>query len=601
MGRGRPPKPGTVEEKAAARRERVRNNVRALRERRKHEATALAGQASTKSTSVPRRIGWLDDGNDSSDDEGPQQLYGSTSGSRKSSTTSISNSAYDIDRRKESTFGMTSAVDTKGSYSMAFIGTMRTNFLPDSVYLPSNIDNTPGRPWESSQFLWTPCAFWVTTAFAKASTQDTGLLKTAVLACGMLLKSFEVQDQSLRIAALEMYRRSLLGIRKSLEPMATDRSVRPKDPVALYLSCHAAAMFELIVNSDLAATMHHLRGVSHLICHLGDGRDEYEQSVAWLLLQDYRLAELGLCLKYRYTSFSSVKWRQFENSAFDNPNHDSRNLFVNVTDIGDKISAVMVRLDTIRLDLRRPHAVIEIRKCLDALTDIYSTYNVLYARVVEHFGTSFVYSDKVSVGSTQVSVKFQTYDIGCAWCYNLMTQVYCIETIIDAVKLLIESETHSSLGSSPAESKASGRSDESWEETIPDKFANLEKLKELRALHRSLSVKLTQSIGYFLQTDKGITGQALAIFPLDTATTMLDIEFVRLQEDVAKFIDHSKSAEFQELQKDVQNIAQARKFCKQLQERAQSFGLPPFREAANTTYVSTLKEDRLNYRAAPSP
>lgn len=600
MGRGRPPKPGTAEEKAAARRERVRNNVRALRERRKQEATQanpIIGQDQFK---LERRD--YEDEDDTFDDDGTDQTITLISGSRKSSTSSTATATYMIDRRGDRKVGMLSSMNSRSPYAMAFIGTMRANFLPDSVYLPPAVGNAESRPWESRQFLWTPCAFWITSAFAKASAQDTSVLKTTILAIGMVLKSFEFQDPSLRIAALELYRRSLHGIRKALEPLISNQATRPKDSVTLYLSCHAAAMFELIINSDLTATMHHLRGVSHLISHLGEGEDEEGQSMAWLLLQDYRLAELGLCLKYRYTSFSSLKRRQFENSLGERSaaGCNSNNLFIKVTDIGDEITAVMVQLDIIRPKLQRPGAEAKLRSYLNTLTGIWSKYETLYALVVQNCGPSFVYQDKDSSGLADGSVRFATYDIGAAWCYNLMTQVYCLETSIDAMNMLLEVEMYQSPDASPAESKDSGRSEESCEESNADQFDSMEKLKELRRTHRSTSIKLTQCIQYFLQTDKGVTGQALAIYPLDAAIGLLRCEFLRLQQDIAQFTGHHASPEFEELQKDVANIAAARRFCQELQERAKSFGLPAFQGAGNE-YVASLNRDRLNFGEPSHP
>lgn len=602
MGRGRPPNPGTVEEKAAARRERVRNNVRALRQRRKIEA-ALA-DSSSGSDQHEDQSSTYKDGDTPSDDEASNEQDTVRATSRKSSNTSASSVMLLMRRQDDSKTRMLSAVNSGKLYSMAFIGTMRANFLPDAVYLPPATDNTQNQPWESDQFLWTPCAFWVTRAFAKASTQDTGLLKTAVLAIGMVMKSLEFQDQSLRVAALEMYARCIQGIRKSLEPLIADRSKRPQDSVAFYLSCHAAAMFELILNSDLSATMHHLRGVSQLICHLGDGRDRDGQSIAWLLLQDYRFAELGLCLKYRYISFSSVKHRQFENSSRLtrhqelNPHHNSHNLLVKITDIADEITAVMVQLDIVRPRLHMPESITKVRECLSTLTGIWEGYSALYASVIQFCGPSFIFRDTETPGPADGSVKFKTYDIGAAWCYNLMTQVYCLETSIDATTLLLEFDCFTSSHASPADSRVSGGSNESYEEVPPGGVATLKKLRELRKLHRAVCIKLTQCIQYFLQTDKGVTGQALAIFPLDAAINMLECENVRLQGDLSNSVGNaSSSSDFDDLQTDIANVKEAKIFCKQLQERAKAFGLPAFHEAGNE-YVSSLHQDQVVFAAS---
>lgn len=615
MGRGRPPKPGTVEEKAAARRERVRNNVRALRERRKKEAAIVGQLTGTKSLVVE----WFDDEDSTTQTEvdTPNSSTG-VAGSRKSSdtsdfslssTTGHGGALYLVSRRNTAKTMFPSTIDTQSPYAAALLATVRGQFLPDSIYLPPAIGNTKGKPWESDQFLWTPCAFWVTSAFAKASCHETSLLKTSLLAIGMLLKGLEFQDSSLKIASLEMYRRSLQGIRKSLEPLTEPNPKKPKDAVALYLSCHAAAMFELIQNSDLSATMYHLRGVSHLICHLGDGGDEDHQSMAWLLLQDYRFAEMALCLKYRYTSFSSIKRRQFENANFGRfqlskrssaaHGRTSHNMLVTITDMADDICAIMVQLDCLRTQLSRPDAPIKIRRLLERLDLISIGFKYLHEQLVLRFGTNFLYKDTYGDGPAPGSVKFGTFDIGAAWCYYLMVQIYCFETSIDATALLLRICNDLNSMPSPPESKHSGQSDETNVESV-DEFVSLDRLHELRKLHRSTCIQLSQCLQYFLQIDKGITGQGLAIFPLDAAIAMLEVEIERLQTDLRNAQEAAKDILYiSRIRKDLAGVNDAREFCSKMQERAKQFGLPSFHSAGTADPAEKYQAPN-TVRVAPS-
>lgn len=595
MGRGRPPKPGTAEEKAAARRERVRNNVRALRERRRKEA---AGAEEVKALS--QLVSELSEESDSVAASETNEDDVISPGSSNTSIVQLNANEEPPainDRRSPVTLLLPASPDSKSPFASALLATMRKSFLPAAVYLPAAIDSTRGKPWESDQFLWTPCAFWITSAFTKASNQDSSILKTALLAIGLILKSFEYQDAALKLAALEMYRRSLQGIRRLLEPLILNND-RPKDAVSLYLACHAAAMFELILNSDLSATMHHLRGVSQLICHLGDGSDEDGQSVAWLLLQDYRFAEMGLCLKYRYTSFSSMKRQQFERTSFGRlglvnrttsaHGHRSHNMLVKITDVADEISSIMVQIDSLRPFLYKATTITKIARLLDDLNLVWEGYRQLHENLILYCGT-FIHEDRDADGPATGSLKFKSFDIGAAWCYNLMTQLYCLETKIDATDLL--SQMKNRLGSSP-----SNRNESDDAEQISNPNHNHTQphgMQELRRLHRAICVQLTRCLQYFLQTDKGITGQALAIFPLDAAICMLEVELQRLRFDlsVAETREDS-STDSTEISKKIATMEDAKGFCWKMQQRAEAFGLPSFRGAGGA-YVSSLKEDAI--------
>lgn len=603
MGRGRPPKPGTVEEKAAARRERVRNNVRALRERRKIEATLVNNVISADQI----KIEWREPRKESEDDNSGKSSGGSVSPTDCTDTSFITSSDSNrgmalllVCERNGAKVVLPTNLDNKSPYTTALLATMRQNFLPDTIYLPPAINNTAAKPWESEHFLWTPCAFWVTTAFAKASSQETSLLKSCLLAIGMIMKSLEFQDNSLKLMALEMYRRALGGIRKSLDTLMSDKSPAPKDPVSLYLSCHAAAMFELILNSDLSATMQHLRGVSQLICHLGDGRDEDGQSIAWLLLQDYRFAEMALCLKYRYSSYSSIKRYEFEKKTFGRLSlsnrsssahgHGSHNLLVKVTDIADRISAIMVKLDSIRSQMHRPDAAVRLRQLLESLNVIWDIFTDLHSKLRSHYGPTFVDEDVGAEGPAPGSFKFKTFDIGAAWCYNLMTQAYCLETSVDAANLLLQLK-RSSKSVSPFYSTESNLDDDEVVDILIDDFVSEARVHDLRRLHRVVCIKLTQCLQYFLQADKGITGQALAIFPLDAALGQLDIEMARLELDLQKAERGSNDAdEIRMINENLASLADAKDFCGKLQDRAKAFGLPSF-AAAGTPAVHSLHGD----------
>ena len=548
--RGRPPKPGTTEEKAAARRERVRNNVRALRERRKKEAQE---QADSNGTLVIRRESTDETDETASFSGSRKESIAAQTGlpEKKSKTLSLVNSRNNV------SLPLPFSIDSKSPYAIALMATVRVQFLPDSIYLPPTVDGVTLKPWESDQPLWTPCAFWVTSAFTKASGQESSLLKTSLLAIGTLLKSLEFNDPELRAASSELYRRCLQGIRKALEPLLSGSNERPKDTVALYLACHAAAMYELCQSSDLKTAMYHLRGVSHLICHLGDDRDVDAQSVAWLLLQDYRMAEMGLCMKFRYCSYSSLKKRQFQNQSAEQKrslsrsmHSDSSNVLVAITDIADGICEVMVDFDAIKHDPVDSSFLEQCRRMVEKLDSLETRFKPLFDFLAYKFGPAFISIDTESDGPGSASLKFKTFDIGAAFCYGIMTELHCLETQIEIAQAVLNTN-------------------------MEDDTFSRSKIASTRQEHRGLCLRLTQCLHYFLQTDKGITGGALSIFPLDAASVMLENEYNRLQIDLGSADKaHTSVEEYSAIKRDIVVISEAQKFCVKMQDRAKAFGLP---------------------------
>jgi len=482
-------------------------------------------------------------------------------------------------------FNFPVSLNTRNSYAVAFLAHVRQQFLPAAIYLPPAINNTDDKSSENDGFLWTPCAFWITSAHIKASCQDHSLLKTALLAIGMLLKSLEYGDPSLRVASLEMYRRCLVGIRRSIELLTAPNSKRPKDTMVLYLSCHAAAVFELTQNSDMTGTMHHLRAISNLMCHLGEDYDEYGNPVAWQLLQDYRWAEMSLCLKFRYASMMSHKHRQLEHASSGRQRsnrhspkaHTSsrHHMPVIITDIADDITAIMVQADALRKQLKDYDTAAKLVRLINRLDRILSRYNPLYAQLVSRYGSAFVSIDSSEDDYALGYLKFKTFEIGAAWCYNLVTQAYCLETSIEIATLLSKlSRLATYRPSFPLHTESDGSIDGFIE--LLDGIRLDEKIHLLRGQHRNVCIQLSQCSQYFLQTDKGMIGQALAIFPLDTAASMIDSEMERLYADTQE-VGHTPA-----ILTSLAELQVARVVCRKMQARAQMFGLPSFYTAGLT-------------------
>lgn len=248
--------------------------------------------------------------------------------------------------------------------------------------------------------------------------------------------------------------------------------------------------------------------------------------------------------------------------------------------MADDISAVMVQLDNIRPHLQQTDAFVKLRRTLEELGAVWTGYQHLHDEFKARYGSAFVYKDTSSDDPALGALKFKTFDIGAAWCYKLMTQIYCVETKIDATTMALEIRSDVKF----EQSASSPESDELAVDSVDD-IVSYEALQELRHLHRSICIQLTQCLQYFIQTDKGVTGQTLALFPLDAAVTMLDRELHRLQVDLKETESSpGTQVEMSMIEANIEHLIDTRAVCQQMQHRAEAFGLPTcYHDGSGTT------------------
>lgn len=585
MPRGRPPKPGTAEEKAAARRERVRQNVRALRERRKQKSIVVEPPPNT-----PPSLVWMSQSsretsevNDvSSDDSNTvdevETFQSSPQASGQLAVLPLPGAKLQVERAR-----IPWAPDSTEPYAASLLATFRKQFLPDASHLPEIFDPTQGNPCEKLDFLWTPCAFWVTNAFNLASNHGAETLRTGLLAVATTLKAYECGDDRLRIASFDLYRKSLQGIRKTLEVV---RSHPPKDKTTLYLACHAAAMFELMQNSSLRATLHHVQGIGQLIEFLGDNRTQSSSSVPFLLLQDYRMLEMNFCLKYRYESTLSKRKRQ-QNPRLSSavhrdplllgPSASNHSMLIAITDTADEICSVMVELDQLKqLDLKSIDETC-LEKLVNKLSLILTAFDMWTIQLeARHLPT--LVSEPES-GPEGKSFRFTNFEVGAAWVFSFTVKAFGAETSIEATALLGAVESCQTRSSDSDGVTTLGDQDFA---TLPSaqRSPRTRRLQYLRSQLRRVLDQLVQSLSYFFQTDKGMVGQALGVFPLDTATSLLTKEWQRLEDDLVEAQMDTAGIRnelwYGEVQANLERVNEALLFCQQMQKRAQDFGLPTF-------------------------
>ena len=305
MPRGRKPGPGTTEERAAARRERVRLNVQAFRKRKNNLVNG-------KQQPPKPALRFIED------TKWQQHLRSqSLSSDSRTSTEDYSNSCKD----KSSTFGASdtgsthsfersvvlsgnSAVTTllhtpKDSitYTSQLYALLPDRFLPQRVVLPTSDSD--------SDHVRTPCSLWITTACKLAHAQSNSALRDVVMAVSLALMSMEHPREDLQVASQRLYSRSLAKTRGSLDQIMNEHhKFKSTDMQSLFLSCHASAIYEMLVNGSAVDTKRHVNGIGLLIEQQRQ-HPEFPALIGEALLEEYRMLEINFSLLHRQLSVSN--------------------------------------------------------------------------------------------------------------------------------------------------------------------------------------------------------------------------------------------------------------------------------------------------------
>jgi hypothetical protein len=608
--RGRPPQPGTAEEKAAVRREKVRLYVKAHRERKKNAASLpLSSETSfsepnlssspdsvTRSNSIDSEFGEsckvksdpydapVKEKTENDDDEvvPDGQLI------RVSGNTTTTAQRKSI-----------SLIMPRGGkeFAMALMGTFRTQFLPDTV-------RVPGRQDLGSELV-TPCSAWITNAYGIALRQDSGALKSGILAVGLALTSMQYQDERLRMASLDVYRKTLRQVRTDLKPLETGRATNYLVP---YLSCLAAAMFEMVHDGFSENIMQHVKGAISLMELLPRDKS-INHLLSDLLLEDLCMWEIVFALKYRYPSPLRDRRKRKGNRGYKvdgNGDSASQNATVlgDLLDGADEIPAVMFRVDQLRLEPFSSLKHREIDQELSKLARILSDLDAWALRFQERFSPIYIQDEGATdfKGKERSSVRFVSYEVAAAWVYYLTFTLCGLETNIEALTEIIHD--HHRLSSALLEANDMSLSHRITLQTMPERRPRSEyddftrathnraeatytEFSEIGLLYKNLddlriklrwdTLQLIEAMCIFLPIPKGIIGQSLVLFPLDRCKAILKKELARLQLD-QKLMKGSASQDDEEILLNIEQLSQAMTVYDSLEQTLAQTGMPTMPE-----------------------
>jgi hypothetical protein len=552
MPRGRRPGPGTAEEKAAARREKVRLNVQAYR-KRKHEAEK------DKQVAKEPNLKWVEDtkwqqeydqhsrsGRESEADQDSKRS--SFSGSLKFESADEDVISAEVVARTPQMYNSPSA---EKQNTLQILSMFTERFLPDQLSMPSMFD---------VQTIRTPCALWVTTAARQARLQDSGALNDVLHSIVMAVISQEHQRPDLTIEAHRLYTRSLNKTRRGLGPiLANSYKASKTDILNMFLACHAAAVYEMIANGNMTDMRRHILGIGLLIEHQRCMPD-FPTVTGNSLVEEYRMMEIHFCLlERRLSTTCRMKGLTPEPARISHSEaimNTDIGLITTLLDLADQILPIMVELDSFK-ETGRPsagHLMRLVQSALSLHAQFDSWSNFLHNKAFPGSPHSDASSDAESEPLDLCQIT--QYEYVTCYLFSLSYDLHAIEMCIEAVTALTQRTEHSPP-QAPSITKPSAQQ------------------QLLRTQSLAVAGTMLELMPYLFQQDKGIIGRSIAIWPLEAVWRVLDNESSRLSGDehVAKVLNVSDDFKNKIKQNRIL-VEKYYKLCRQSGRTAQAYGLP---------------------------
>lgn len=582
MPRGRKPGPGTPEERAAARRERVRLNVRAFRLRKQ----GITENAEAKSNNT---LKWVENNKwqqqvqlhspvdqQSPDDASDSYTFVSEKPSSQATGSDDESSETLVVQHKWSPGSSMLVVPNESStYATQLYTLLADRFLPKRLALPSSdVDDHSIR---------TPCALWITTALDLAHNQSNSGLTDVLLSITLAMVAQERSRDDLLVECHRMYSRSLAKTRIGLQRIIDDnKKLSSSDIQSLFLACHAASIFELMVNGSLADMTRHVNGIGFMI-EQQQNHSEFPTLVGERLLEEYRMLEMAFCIMHRTLSVSN-RMKATKKGKTKNQKSVSRrrgaSIFSDVLDLANEIPPFMVKLDVLQAQSTRPdfspqpvYNVAELTDIIRQLLAIHSRVSSwsLYMRLQATSSRTDPESFDEEMQAPVIDMaQLKRFEFVCHWLFCLSYEVAALQTAIQALEMLA-TRNPSPIGIA-----------NSIGVNAPGEKEDMVLLKDMvssRTLRRDLiqtTSKILQLMPYMFSDESGFIGRSIGVWPLEPAWASLESEWMKLSKeemDIATLsspIDEEKNF----IAENKQQVARQLKLCKDAAKQAKSWGLP---------------------------
>lgn len=523
MPRGRPSNNVDDDEKLAIRREKVRLNVQAHRQRQKLKKL----QEALNEPSQPE-FRWIQETKwqASSDKTLPEQK-----------ALALCKPSHDA----ECTLLYEPTPEKQYSYSL--MGMFRTRFLPQRLVLPG--------PRLSEHRLVTPCALWVVRGYDTAAFREDPLVGGIVRALGLAILGVEHQREDILSVSTHRYYKTLAAISRQLRSLNNGESLDVNDHLALVLACHAVSIFELSASGSLTKMFTHVRGLGSLLLRQSLQLETVPEE--WYdFMEEYELMELTLCLIYRQSPVltgaklgKAVRRRYHAVGELTTPRSMTGQL-QELVHICRPLLPIMEYVDDADL-LSNPNLE-RLKQSLDSISHITTGMQQWAHKFLARDASQVVGSEAYTSGHGELD--FPGLEVAAAWLFWLCFKAHTLETHISVIEQ-IQSHQQKNVRSDDA-----NQSHDSQPSNL-DTELTLVRSELLDTLHL-----LMRSTPYFLKANIGLIGQSFVCFPLETARVAFLHELHRETSPSSSDTESVLSTE------KMKSLLQGLKACKRLAEKA---------------------------------
>ncbi len=499
MARGRPLGNFQDDEKVTLRREKVRLNVQAHRQRQKERRHLEA-----VNEPCPPKFRWVS--------ETKRSLLG------KSYNRPRRPSPLPTCRESPSILpvSLLSEPNPEKQYTLALLGMFRTRFLPERVTLPQT------HAAATEKRLTTPCALWIVKGYDLAAMQDSAVVTGIFRALGLAILAAEQQRVEIQALSLHTYHQTLSAISRKLKSITDGGSLHISDYLAIFLSCYATAMYEMNVSVSLPRMFDHVRGLGSVLVHrsLQSGSIPRE----WHDLTDeYRLLETVFCLTYREPSvLTGTNIGRYGRASTDanskwDPEPPETSQIGGLVFIARHIPPVMAHIDC----LKAPRS--SFLPLLDGTREaIHSLLCILTQ--LEHWSVEFLRQSASTILESEAytcgrgNLEFPGLEVASAWNFWLSFKAHALENYVS----LLETTGSPQQGHDTFEHCDFGEDSSGAQSNASYKGITAARSELLATVQL-----LIRSMPYLLEADLGYIGKSFIAFPLETVRLVLRNELER--------------------------------------------------------------------------
>jgi hypothetical protein len=514
MTRGRPRLGGSDEERAEARRARVRLHVQAYRQRQKEKNNQYTIPAAEKPLEIII-------------EEPDRKLYRQLKQDNSTDNIVVYNHHKMLERN---TFGalmqkaskpcMQFELDQGPAYRGPFFDALIARYLPDPS-ISSGVDGRLDMFRYRNGAMPITCSTWLLSACESSSTSGADVLSEAMLSMALGMVGAELNDINLLRSALRVYQRALIRVQKGLSLILSGSDSPDASQDFLPLSCMACTLTELLANRSIESASRHLDGIALLIEKCGIA--SLESSNMRAMFYEHRAVYIALCFLDRRSCFYSQKeWMQV--ALNDNAKH-ATSYYQTLLDIAYLIPELMEEYDSAGLaSIGHLHQMLQRLREFHDLLDHWKrnfevTVNVPLVIVKE--------SDSDDLFSNEIH--FAAMGAATSLLYYYAFKIYLNQMIIDIVEDL-------AFQGEPVPGIRSQAKDQALE------YAR----------------RICRSLPYCFGKDKGALGKLISMFPFDSAWQT----FLRANDDPELETDYGREVDF----------------CRSMARRYEKAGITLFRQ-----------------------